>query len=121
MFQNDVLRLLFSKGMRLVDQLARSPFGCVAQLVRAPSLYLGGPWFESRRTHFFMERIPKIKPNEAEQKAHESVARRRRVLDMARGEKAVEDLNVFLAENGLTEEDWKKLQKKLGQERKRMN
>ncbi len=25
--------------------------GSVAQLVRAPSLYLGGPWFEPRRTH----------------------------------------------------------------------
>gem|GEM_PF-4243952 len=25
--------------------------GSVAQLVRAPSLYLGGPWFEPRRIH----------------------------------------------------------------------
>src|SRR3989338_17613 len=25
--------------------------GSVAQLVRAPSLYLGGPWFESKQTH----------------------------------------------------------------------
>lgn len=25
--------------------------GSVAQLVRAPSLYLGGPWFDSKRTH----------------------------------------------------------------------
>lgn len=68
-----------------------------------------------------MERAPKIKLNEAEQKAHEAAERRRRIVDMARGEKAVEDLNAFLSEQGLTEKDWEALQKKLGQERKRMN
>lgn len=68
-----------------------------------------------------MERAPKIQLNKEEHKAHEAVARRRRIFDAAAGEKAVEDLNKFLAEQGLTEKDWGALQKKLGKERKRMN
>lgn len=68
-----------------------------------------------------MERAPKINQTEAEKKAHTEAERRRRILDMARGEKAVEELNAFLAEQGLTEKDWEALQKKLGQERKRSN
>lgn len=68
-----------------------------------------------------MERVPKIKLSEAEQKAHIEAERRRRILDMARGEKAVEELSAFLTEQGITEEEWKKAAAMRGQERKRSN
>lgn len=55
-----------------------------------------------------MERAPKIKLDEKEKKTHEIADRRRRILDAAAGEKAVADLNEFLAKEGITEEEWKK-------------
>lgn len=55
-----------------------------------------------------MERAPNIKLSKEEQKAHEAAERRRRIFDTAAGEKAVEQLNAFLAEQGITEEEWKR-------------
>ena len=49
----DKISGLHLAGARVyLERLAREiDYGCVAQLVRAPSLYLGGPWFESMHTH----------------------------------------------------------------------
>lgn len=47
----------------MTSTLSTSPtidYGPVAQLVRAPSLYLGGPWFDPRQAYQPMYFIPPL-------------------------------------------------------------
>ncbi|MDO8600598.1 MAG: hypothetical protein Q7R73_03195 [bacterium] len=66
-----------------------------------------------------MEGLPKIKLTEVEQKAHDAAEKRLRILNEGAGEKAVAGLNQFLANEGITEEEWKKQSEMRGRKKER--